>query len=160
MKAQVKESHTRSIMKGISWRCVGTIDTMVISWIVSGNPLSALKIGFSEVFTKIILYYFHERLWQLIPLGKVRKIVSPDTEEHRPQAESHVRSVVKGISWRLLGTIDTMVLSYWITGNTTFALKIGFIEVFTKVILYYFHERLWQRIPRGGIRKFFKKKVI
>ena len=65
-----KESHKRSITKGFSWRLLGTIDTTLISWFVTGNPLKALSIGGIEVFTKVILYYFHERIWQRIPWGK------------------------------------------------------------------------------------------
>jgi len=66
----VKESHSRSVTKGVSWRVIGTIDTTVISYLVTGNPLKALSIGGIEVFTKIFLYYFHERIWQRIGWGK------------------------------------------------------------------------------------------
>lgn len=159
MKTQIPESHIRSIIKGISWRTIGTIDTMVISWIISGNPFKALKIGFVEVFTKIVLYYFHERVWQQIPLGTVRKITPLEEEKGRPLRESHTRSIIKGISWRILGTIDTITISYFVTGNISDALKIGFTEVFTKIILYYFHERLWQLMPRGSIRRWLKNKL-
>lgn len=71
--------------------------------------------------------------------------------------ESHFRSILKGVSWRVLGTLDTMLISYFITGNWVFALSIGSIEVFSKILLYYFHERLWQMIPRGTIRQWLKK---
>ena len=64
-------------------------------------------------------------------------------------AESHVRSVIKGITWRMLGTIDTMVISYFVTGEITSALKIGGIEVFTKIFLYYLHERTWTLVKWG-----------
>ncbi|NBB88234.1 MAG: DUF2061 domain-containing protein [Bacteroidetes bacterium] len=78
-------------------------------------------------------------------------------EEHAPEKESHLRSFLKGVSWRVLGTLDTMLISYFITGNLTFAVSIGGIEVFTKLILYYFHERIWQWLPRGSVRSIFKK---
>jgi uncharacterized membrane protein len=55
--------------------------------------------------------------------------------------EKPYRSVVKAISWRTVGTIDTMVVSYFITGNLVMAASIGSIEVITKMALYYFHER-------------------
>lgn len=71
------------------------------------------------------------------------------------QKESHLRSLIKGITWRILGTLDTIFISYVITGNTTQAFSIGGIEVFTKILLYYGHERLWQVLPIGTIRKFF-----
>jgi len=59
------------------------------------------------------------------------------------------RSVVKTISWRVLGTIDTIVISYLITGSLAMAASIGSIEVVTKMILYYFHERAWNKLKFG-----------
>ena len=56
-------SRKRHIAKTITWRIVGTIDTMFLGWLVSGNPLTGLKIGGFEVITKMILYYAHERAW-------------------------------------------------------------------------------------------------
>lgn len=72
--------------------------------------------------------------------------------------ESRMRSLIKGITWRILGTIDTIVISYFITGSWTFAFSIGSIEVISKVVLYYFHERIWQMLPRGSVRSWFSKK--
>jgi len=59
----MKVSKTRSIFKTISWRVVGTLDTMFLGWLITGSPLVGLKIGALELFTKMILYYFHERAW-------------------------------------------------------------------------------------------------
>ncbi|MGD9970277.1 MAG: DUF2061 domain-containing protein [Sulfuricurvum sp.] len=63
--------------------------------------------------------------------------------------EKHYRSIVKTISWRVLGTIDTMVISFVVTGNVLMAVSIGSIEVVTKMILYYLHERGWDRSNFG-----------
>lgn len=63
--------------------------------------------------------------------------------------EKPYRSVVKTISWRTLGTLDTIIISYFITGNLVMAASIGSIEVVTKMILYYFHERAWNKISLG-----------
>ena len=62
------------------------------------------------------------------------------------RTDKPVKSILKAISWRIVGTIDTMIISYFITGKISFALSIGSLEVFTKTILYYFHERLWSHI--------------
>ena len=59
----MKVTKLRSLLKAISWRIVGTLDTMCLGWIITGSPLVGLKIGALELFTKMILYYFHERLW-------------------------------------------------------------------------------------------------
>jgi len=59
------------------------------------------------------------------------------------------RSLLKTITWRIIGSIDTMVITYFITGNWKFGLAVGGIEVMSKMILYYLHERVWQRIKWG-----------
>jgi uncharacterized membrane protein len=59
----------RHIAKTITWRIVGTLDTVVLGWIVSGNPWVGIKIGGLEVTTKMLLYYFHERVWYRINFG-------------------------------------------------------------------------------------------
>ena len=62
---------TRHILKSITWRLVGTIDTIILSWVITGNFQIGLKIGGVEVITKMILYYFHERLWfNYVKLGR------------------------------------------------------------------------------------------
>ena len=64
------------------------------------------------------------------------------------RADKPIKSFMKSVSWRIIGTIDTMVISYFITGKVTLAVSIGSIEVLTKTILYYFHERIWAHIHR------------
>ena len=56
-------SRTRSILKTISWRVVGTLDTIALGWFITGDPTVGLKVGGLELITKFILYYIHERLW-------------------------------------------------------------------------------------------------
>lgn len=63
--------------------------------------------------------------------------------------ERHYRSIAKAISWRATGTLDTIVISFIVTGQAKWALSIGFIELFTKVALYYIHERVWNRLSFG-----------
>ncbi|EKB50012.1 DUF2061 domain-containing protein [Cecembia lonarensis] len=59
-----RDSNAKSLAKSISWRVVGTLDTMVISFFVTGQLLMAVSIGSIEVVTKIALYYLHERAWE------------------------------------------------------------------------------------------------
>lgn len=67
----MREKPYRSIVKSISWRTVGTIDTMLIAWLITGKLTLAVSIGGIEVFTKMVLYFFHERLWNRIKFGKI-----------------------------------------------------------------------------------------
>jgi uncharacterized membrane protein len=65
--------------------------------------------------------------------------------------EKPSRSLVKAISWRITGTLDTVVISYLITGHARWAFTIGFIELFTKITLYFVHERIWDRLSFGRV---------
>ena len=89
----------------------------------------------------------------------LRKPESQNQEEKAikvsESTDKPIKSVLKSISWRILGTLDTMLISYIITGKVTAAVSIGSVEVITKTILYYFHERLWAHIHRIKIN-FFK----
>jgi uncharacterized membrane protein len=67
-------------------------------------------------------------------------------------ADKHYRSVVKAFSWRATGTADTILISYLVTGQAKWALSIGFVELFTKVFLYYIHERIWERLSFGRVK--------
>jgi len=73
------ESHPRSFVKAVSWRALGSIDTFVLGMIFThGNGKIAGAIAGTEVFTKIILFYFHERLWALVPWGHGQHPAQPD----------------------------------------------------------------------------------
>ncbi|MEQ8422804.1 MAG: DUF2061 domain-containing protein [Arenibacter algicola] len=67
---KISENPKRSIAKSISWRIIGTLDTILISWIVTGTLSVAFSIGVVELFTKMLLYFFHERIWNKINWGK------------------------------------------------------------------------------------------
>ena len=59
------------------------------------------------------------------------------------------RSIAKTISWRVLGSLDTLVLGYIFTSSVAIAGSIASAEVITKVVLYYLHERGWAHIKWG-----------
>lgn len=131
-------TYKRHLAKTITWRIVGTIDTILLSWLISGSPLTGLKVGFAEVMTKMLLYYLHERIWFRVKIG-VKENGDDSVKRH----------LAKTISWRIIGTLDTMLLAWFITGNPMTGLKIGLSEVVTKMILYYLHERTWYKIDYG-----------
>lgn len=69
-KDKSTEKPLRSIAKAISWRIVGTTDTILISWLLTGEIKTAVAIGSIEVISKMVLYFGHERIWNRITLGK------------------------------------------------------------------------------------------
>ena len=132
------KTYKRHLAKTITWRIVGTLDTILLAWLISGDPFTGLKIGLAEVVTKMILYYFHERLW-----------FKGEFSRSSSNWNSRKRHIVKTMSWRIVGTMDTMLLAWIITGSPMTGLKIGLAEVITKMVLYYLHERTWYRVDYG-----------
>lgn len=82
---------------------------------------------------------------QIVLANKEKKAsYSQDKSSEKP-----VRSIVKSISWRVIGTLDTIIISWIITGTLTLAFSIGVVELVTKMVLYFFHERIWNNINWG-----------
>jgi len=145
MSPYKKESHFRSIIKGISWRIVATTDTILVVLLVTCltgecSIENALKIGFFEFFIKLAIYYFHERIW----LNILKK-----------QATTNKEIVYKSISWRIVATSTTFIISGIVLKSfNEVALYIALTELFTKFVLYYLHEKAWLKLPLGRIRNF------
>ena len=144
-----KESHLRSLIKGISWRIVATSDTILVVLLITcltGNCSieQAIKIGAVEFLIKLLFYYVHERYWQRSLKGN--------------RVSSRV-TLYKTISWRVVATTLTFIISGTILNAfNEIALYIALVELVTKFVLYYFHERVWLRLPLGKIRNFFFKR--
>ena len=154
--ARAKDSVRRSIAKAISWRLVGTLDTFLLSYVIISflGPFFGLDstenkaevaqtagyIAFAEVITKLVIYTLHEQVWTRVPWG-----MSPSSG----RAESIARSTAKTATWRILASLDTTLLAWIFTGNILTAISIGGLEVITKLVLYFLHERVWVRIPFG-----------
>ncbi|HEX5171967.1 MAG TPA: DUF2061 domain-containing protein [Cyclobacteriaceae bacterium] len=69
------------------------------------------------------------------------------------KSTNRIIAASKAVTWRIVGTLDTWVISYLVTGKATLAFSIASIEVFTKMVLYYFHERGWEAMKRKVISK-------
>jgi uncharacterized membrane protein len=77
-----------------------------------------------------------------------RKTLSRGFEEDKT-SEKPLRSFAKAFSWRLIGTLDTLIVSYFITRAIGLASSIATIDFLTKLLLYFFHERAWNKIKWG-----------
>ncbi|MEM9331697.1 MAG: DUF2061 domain-containing protein [Pseudomonadota bacterium] len=151
-----REKPWRSFAKALTWRVIGTLDTFLLSYVIikylgpafglaEGSSdleiaATASLIAITEILTKIVIYTLHERVWNRINWGVTQRKLRYET---RP------RSVLKMSTWRVLASLDTMLLALIFTGNLGTAISIGGLEVITKLILYYFHERLWLQIKTG-----------
>lgn len=152
-------SPKRSLAKAISWRVIGTLDTLFLSFVVltflgpafgmeeasvTDNAKTATYIAVAEVITKMILYYAHEQAWARVRWG----VYLSDTKHRRETAR---RSGIKTATWRVTASLDTMLLALIFTGNICTAVSIGGLEVITKLALYFLHERVWSRISWGTV---------
>ncbi len=71
------DSTRRSILKTLSWRILASLDTFLIAWIITGNPLMGASIAGIEILTKIVFYYLHERAWSHVNFGAMSHPNSP-----------------------------------------------------------------------------------
>jgi len=137
-------TRSRSIFKAITWRALGTTDTFILSlFIISiySNEFqwyAASYIALLEIFTKSIFYYIHERLWNKF-------------NWQRSKTANRLRSITKAFTWRVLATIDTFLLSFIVTSELKWATSIALFEILTKAILYYLHERVWNKFNWGRL---------
>ena len=122
----------RHIAKSISWRILGSIDTLFFAWLITGDFNEGLSMSGITTVTKLVWYYFHEQFW-------LKSSV----------VDSNKRHVIKTFTWRIIGTIDTVLFGWMITGNPFEGLQIGMAETATKLLLYFGHEKLWYRVNFG-----------
>jgi len=132
----------RHIAKSLSWRCVGTIDTLIFTFIITDDFNEGLKLSGITIITKLIWYYIHERLW-------FKSAVN----------DSNKRHLIKTFSWRAIGTIDTVLFGWIITGSPFIGLKIGGFESVSKMLLYFGHEKIWYKINYGLDIRFRAKRL-
>ena len=153
IKLKPKLEKKRHIAKTITWRIIGSVDTWLISWFLvyyfGENPEQATEaasyITGLELITKTIFYYFHERIWY--GLNWI-------TDNQK------LRHIIKTISWRLVGAVDTILLVFIVyyflfdstEGASEVALSMFSIELVTKIVLYYLHERIWFTSNYGIIK--------
>lgn len=147
MKKYTNESVLRSLLKSFSWRLIAISDTILAVLLITCffgdcSLKNALTIGFLEFLIKLVAYFVHERIWLSIQFEKRFGVT---------------RTIYKTLSWRVLATVITFIIAAEIlnTKDNT-ALYIAGIEVFTKSLLYYMHERLWLTLPLGKLRSLAK----
>lgn len=72
--------------------------------------------------------------------------------------ESRARSFLKAVTYRITGTVTTALLVWFLTGELAVAMAVGAIEPVVKIVIYYLHERVWQLVPRGAVRRYFSRR--
>ena len=132
----MKNDQKRHIVKSISWRFFGSLDTFLLSLFIIDDVNISLKITFLETISKTILYYYHERFWFKTSI-----------------INSKIRHFIKPFTWRVLASIDTLLISSILFNDIKLGFQLSVYEVFTKIILYYLHDKLWYQSKFGLINE-------
>ena len=127
-----KHSQLRHLLKSFTWRFIASIDTFLLSYILSSDFKISISISSVELITKLILYYLHERFWFNSNL-----------------ANSKIRHLVKPFTWRAIGTLDTLIISSLLFDDFFMGAQLASFETLTKLVLYYLHDKLWYKLKFG-----------
>ena len=92
----------RHVAKSLSWRFIGSLDTLLFAWLVTGNFSDGLNVSLVTTITKLVWYYIHEQFWFKSSV-----------------ADSNKRHIIKTFSWRFVGTIDTCCFRLDTNGQPT-----------------------------------------
>ena len=138
-KVKIKETFRRSFYKTFTWRVVASLDTALLTWLFSGDVITGLKVGGMEILTKLIIYFLHERAWRI---GWKKQ----SNNFHH----SKRRSLYKAMTYRTIGTLDTFILAWIFTKSALTGGYVAIAEIFTKIFIYYVHERIWDRQKLGN----------
>ena len=85
-KTKLGESHTRTVIKAVSWRIIASGTTMVIVYILTREWTITLGAGLLEGVSKIIFYYLHERIWHKDRVGQKHPSLGRDSRNQRTEA--------------------------------------------------------------------------
>ena len=128
----LKNIHKRHIIKSITWRFFGSLDTFLLSLLIIDDVNISLKISIIETISKTLFYYLHEKFWFKSSIKN-----------------SKTRHLIKPFTWRLFASLDTLFISSFFFSDIKLGFQLGVYEVFTKIILYYLHEKLWYQSRFG-----------
>ena len=139
--------YKRHIAKAITWRVFSFITTFVLVLLIFHKEENATDIAsgiaIGEFFFKLLLYLVHERIWYHINFDF--------------DIVSRVRHLAKSVTWRIVGSFTTFGLALFLTKNhpemASMATKVVVAELFVKLLVYYWHERIWYHLKYGVMHK-------
>lgn len=136
---QFTERHPRTIAKVISWRVLLTISHIVNGFLATGSLLVGLKIAGWATLINSVLYWLHERAWNLFDLWRKKSDRTFDDQEGR--------SAAKMITWRVAITASNFFIPFLVTGSWGSATLFAGLATAINMFLYYAHERIWNIVP-------------
>lgn len=137
----MRETHKRSIAKAVSWRIVGTASLALVVYFFTDKPFLSLGISVIDIISNLILYYFHERIWDRIDWG--RSFL--ESFFHATKK----RILAKTLTWRLIATLYLLIVIFALTKKLLFSANVVLIDASLNIIEYYGHEWIWDQIKWG-----------
>ncbi len=137
-----QEKAYRSLIKAITWRIIGTLSLVLVTYLFTQKIDLSIAIGGIDIISNLILYFVHERVWEHISWGRTFGDIINFTDNKK-------RSLAKAISWRTLATLYLVLVSYFLTGNPFVSIVISLIDAILNIIEYYLHERFWNKLKFG-----------
>jgi len=100
-KRSTVETHSRTVLKTVSWRIVATLTTGIIVYIFTKEILLSLGVIGVEGLTKILFYYLHERVWNMVTWGKTKHPLAsiPVNKELVPEDMKKVKQQLKDLGY-------------------------------------------------------------
>jgi uncharacterized membrane protein len=136
------EKHPRALAKTVTWRMLVTISHVINGFIVSGSIVTGLKIAGWSLVINSGLYWLHERIWNWVQWNK-------KPADGLFFIDGHPRTTTKMITWRVIVNFSNFFIPYFMTGSWGQAAAFFTISVIVNMILYYGHERVWNRVSWG-----------
>lgn len=137
-----KEKQIRSIAKTLTIRVCFSISHLVNGFIVSGSWIIGASIVGVAALVNMILHWLHERVWNYFQFNR-------KPADGLMFVDGHPRTISKSVTWRILISINNFVIPYLITGSWKAAAAFFTIATITNIIIYYTHERLWNKVSWG-----------
>jgi uncharacterized membrane protein len=140
------ETHARSIAKTLTIRVLFSLSHLVNGFIISGSWIIGAQILGIAAVINMTLHWLHERGWNWFQWNR-------KPEDNKFFKDGHPRTISKSITWRALITCSNFLIPYFMTGSLGKALAFLTIATFMNIIIYYTHERVWNRVSWGKVAK-------
>lgn len=146
MIQKMNEEQKRSIAKALTARVMFTMSHLVNGFIISGSWVMGAQIVGVAAVVNLLLFWGHERAWNYFQFNRKPK-------DGLMFVDGHPRSVSKAVTWRILITINNFLIPYILTGSWKAAAAFLTIATIMNTVLYYTHERVWNRFSWGKVTK-------
>lgn len=142
MIQKMNEEQKRSIAKALTARVMFTMSHLVNGFIISGSWIIGAQIVGVAAVVNLLLFWGHERAWNYFQFNRKPK-------DGLMFIDGHPRTVSKSVTWRALITINNFLIPYILTGSWKAAAAFLTIATIMNIILYYTHERVWNKFSWG-----------